>query len=196
MKKLYLLVREVDGWVQGSVVRDDADAGPVKPYANHTPDGFILIADEWAFSRKGRRDTEAAFYRNDGIEWEETATVDELRSAKNAEINATREAVNSSTFLFRGKAIQCHPLDRSDIDGTNGYVALFGTFPDEWMGAWKCADNSYVPITTVDDWKEFYKAMVDTGRANFRYAQLLKGRLAAATTAEEIAAITWETPIV
>lgn len=121
-------------------------------------------------------------------------TLDSAKARKNAEINAAREFANTDTFTYEGKAIRCRPLDRSDIDGTNGYVALFGTFPEGWMGGWKCADNTYVPIATVDDWKAFYKAMVDCGNANFRYAQQLKARLAVADTQEEIAAIKWEAP--
>jgi hypothetical protein len=126
--------------------------------------------------------------------WYETATVDELKSRKNDEINTCRESCNTDSFMFQGKAIRCKPLDRSDIDGTNGYVALFGTFPDGWQGGWKAADNSYVAVSTIAQWKAFYKSMVDTGNNNFRYAQQLKSLLAAAETPEQIAAIKWETP--
>lgn len=122
--------------------------------------------------------------------WVETATLDELRAAKDGEINAAREAANRS-FVYATKTIRCLPLDRSDIDGTNGYVSLFGVFPDNWPGGWKAQDNSYVAIATVDDWKAFYKAMVDQGNVNFHHAQDLKTQLANATTTDQIAAITW-----
>lgn len=132
-------------------------------------------------------------YWNDGEPiWQETISIETLRELKNSEINLARENSNANVFMFQGKAIRCRPLDRSDIDGTNGYVALFGEFPQGWAGGWKAADNSYVQIATVDDWKAFYKAMVDTGNANFRYAQQLKARLAVAETHEQVAAIKWE----
>lgn len=120
----------------------------------------------------------------------ETATLDDLRVAKNAAINAAREQANTS-FVYATKTIRCLPLDRSDIDGTNGYVSLFGVFPDNWPGGWKATDDTYVAITTIDDWKAFYKAMVDQGNANFHHAQDLKTQLANATTPDQIAAVAW-----
>ena len=52
-------------------------------------------------------------------------------------------------------------------------------------------DNSYVLIGDVDAWKAFYGSMFAAGNANFARAQALKALLAAATTADEVAAIGW-----
>ncbi len=79
--------------------------------------------------------------------------LDALRIAKNDEINAERERRTFNSFEHAGKNISCDTLSRSDIDGINGYVALNGQFPDVWPGAWKCADNSYLLISSVDEWK-------------------------------------------
>ena len=117
--------------------------------------------------------------------------LESLRTAKNSEINAERERRTFDSFTHAGKVISCDRLSRSDIDGTNGYVALNGTFPSVWPGEWKCADNTYLPITTVAEWKAFYSAMVDAGAALYAHAQELKAALAKATTAEEIAAVVW-----
>ena len=114
-----------------------------------------------------------------------------LKAAKNEEINAARLAANFSTFQHAGKAIACDQLSRSDIDGTNGFVVLYGALPPGWPGGWKAADNTYVAIATVADWKAFYSSMFAAGNANFAKAQALKGLLAAADTAAEIAAIHW-----
>lgn len=114
-----------------------------------------------------------------------------LRATKNAEINAARLAANFSTFEHAGKRIACDQLSRSDIDGTNGYVALHGSLPAGWPGGWKAVDNSYVVIGDVDAWKAFYGSMFAAGNANFARAQALKAMLAAATTADEVAAIGW-----
>jgi len=118
-------------------------------------------------------------------------TLDELKAAKNAGINLARAAANTNTFPHDGKLFSCDALSRSDIDGMNGYVALYGALPAEFPGAWKAADNSYYPIADVAAWKLFYAAMVATGTANFAHAQQLKAQLAAAATAEEVAAIVW-----
>lgn len=115
----------------------------------------------------------------------------QLKAAKNAEINAARLAANLSTFTHAGKAIACDQLSRSDIDGTNGFVSLYGSMPPGWPGGWKAVDNSYVPIADVAAWKAFYGSMFAAGNANFAKAQTLKAQLAAATTAAQVSAIVW-----
>lgn len=118
-------------------------------------------------------------------------TLDEQKAFKNAEINAARAVANTSTFTHGGKTFSCDQLSRSDIDGVNGYVALYGALPPGFPGAWKAVDNTYLPIADVDAWKVFYTAMVAHGAANFAHAQELKAQLAAATTPEAVAAIVW-----
>lgn len=118
-------------------------------------------------------------------------TLDELKAKKNAEINLARASANTSTFPHDGKTFACDALSRSDIDGVNGYVALYGALSPAFHGAWKAADNSYYPIADVAAWKAFYASMVATGAANFAHAQTLKAQLAAATTSEAVAAIVW-----
>lgn len=118
-------------------------------------------------------------------------TLDELKIAKNAEINAARAAANTGSFAHGGKVVTCDPLSRSDIDGVNGYVALYGALPPGFPGAWKALDNTYLPISDVEAWKSFYTSMIAAGATNFTYAQGLKDQLAAAATPEEVAAIQW-----
>lgn len=120
-----------------------------------------------------------------------TAAIQAARRIKNAEINAEREKRTFGTFEHQGRAVYCDTLSRSDIDGINGYVALNGAFPDVWPGAWKCADNSYLTIALIDEWKSFYGSMVSAGSVLYAHAQELKAQLASATTADEIAAIHW-----
>lgn len=181
--------KDSDDWVRGAF-DFNFDAGPIE--FPPCPDGMTYEQVDEQFKWLPPTPTSDAKWIPGGWEWIETISLEELKIQKNDEINAAREATNANVFMFQGKAIRCRPLDRSDIDGTNGYVALFGEFPQGWAGGWKAADNSYVQIATVDDWKEFYKAMVDTGNANFRYAQQLKARLAVAETHEQVAAIKWE----
>ncbi|SDM57459.1 protein of unknown function [Oryzisolibacter propanilivorax] len=119
------------------------------------------------------------------------ADLDALKAAKNDEINAARLAANFSHFEHAGKQIACDQLSRSDIDGTNGFVALYGALPPGWPGGWKAIDNTYVAIADVAAWKAFYASMFAAGNANFAHAQALKEALAAAATAEEVAAIGW-----
>lgn len=118
-------------------------------------------------------------------------TLAELKAAKNAAINAARAAANTGTFTHGGKTFSCAPLSRGDIDGMNGYVALFAALPSVFPGAWKAVDNTYLTIADVPAWKAFYSAMVLQGAANFAHAQDLKAKLQAATTAAAVAAIAW-----
>jgi hypothetical protein len=115
-------------------------------------------------------------------------TIAEFSAAKNTEINAWRLAANLSTFTHGGKIIACDALSRSDIDGVNGYVALYGSLPPAFPGAWKAVDNSYLPIADVTAWKGFYAAMVAQGAANFAHTQALKGQLQAILDANALPA--------
>lgn len=117
--------------------------------------------------------------------------LDAIVAAKNKEINAARLAANQGTFEHAGKLVACDPLSRSDIDAINGFVALTGSLPPGWPGGWKAADNSLLPIADVAAWTAFYGSMVAAGNAHFAHSQALKAQLAAATTAEEVAAISW-----
>ncbi|MCO5110003.1 MAG: DUF4376 domain-containing protein [Burkholderiaceae bacterium] len=119
------------------------------------------------------------------------AALEAARASKNVQINAARLAANFSTFTHAGTLIACDPLSRSDIDGTNGFVALYGALPPGWPGGWKAMDNSYVAIADVAAWKAFYASMFAAGNANFAHAQALKALLAQADTPEAVAAIQW-----
>lgn len=118
-------------------------------------------------------------------------TLEEFKALKNAEINVARLSANRATFAHATKVFACDELSRSDIDGANGMIANLGAMPPGWPGGWKAVDNTYLPITTVAEWKEFYGSMFAAGAANFAHAQALKDVLAAATTPEQVAAIAW-----
>jgi len=118
-------------------------------------------------------------------------SLDQLKFAKNLEINLARLAANQKTFTHGGKLFACDPLSRSDIDGINGHVGTRGSLPVDWIGGWKAIDNSIVPIQNVADWNAFYDSMIAQGQANFLKSQNLKAQLAAATTSEQIEAIVW-----
>jgi hypothetical protein len=130
-------------------------------------------------------------YVQDALEDSADLDLDVAKARRLAEINRARLAANTSSFTYADKAIACDALSRGDIDGVNGYVALMGDFPPGWVGKWKAADNSFVPIETLDDWKAFYAAMVNQGQSNFLYSQWLKQQVAAAGTVDDVDAIYW-----
>ncbi len=115
----------------------------------------------------------------------------EVKDAKSADINRWRIEANQSTFTHLGKAIACGPVHRSDIDGTAGHIALFGSFPPDFPGAWKAVDNTLIPMPNIDAFKAMYASMAAQGAANFNKSQQLKAALEAAQTQEEVDAIKW-----
>lgn len=120
----------------------------------------------------------------------ETASLDELKAMKTAEITAQRIAADSDKFTYNGLSIRTAEKDMFDLLIADARISK-GGMPPNWPGGWKAIENSYVPISTVDEWNAFFIAMYDAGIANFTRSQQIKARIAAATAPEEIAAITW-----
>jgi hypothetical protein len=168
---------------------DWPDEGP--PPMPEVLEGNRAEALSEAISMTGPTATSRPRWRDGAVVWEETATLEELKAAKRAEITRERLAADADHFMYQDKAIRTADKDMIDLFSTNGYVALFGEFDASWPGGWKTIDNSYLPIATVDEWKPFYKAMYCTGIANFRKSQELKAAIDAATTAEQVNSITW-----
>lgn len=126
-------------------------------------------------------------------QWEDPRTLVDLKLACTRRINTARLLANQSGFIHMGKLIATDPLSRSDIDGINGYVTLYGDLPENWAGAWKAEDNTYLPISNLDEWKAFYASMVAAGNMNFAISEQLKAALALADTPVEIEVIVWPT---
>lgn len=124
-------------------------------------------------------------------QWFDPRTLQDLKATKNSYINIERLKANQSTFTFNGKQIAVDPLSRGDIDATHGIILLTNAMPVDWVGGWKAVDNTFVAIPDKATWESFYTAMVSQGSINFAHSQALKAQLAAATTIEEIEAITW-----
>lgn len=120
-----------------------------------------------------------------------------LRDYKHKQINKWREEANFTYFIYQGKRIACDRLSRSDIDGTNGEIVgtavITGTpaMPLGWVGGWKTMDNSYVPITTPEQWKAFYSAMFNCGSMNFAKSQYLKHIVDTSSNLQMVLDLNW-----
>lgn len=164
MMRQFVLVNQ-DGFVQCSVF------GPEAP---HPLDGCAVYEVESPVALDGPPGHKLKWPE---MEWVCERTPEQAKAEKRAEINAARFTANFTIFWFDGHEIACDALSRSDIDGTNGFVALNGTFPPGFPGAWKTRANQYVPIPDIETWKRFYSAMTAQGTANFNKSQQLKARL-------------------
>jgi hypothetical protein len=150
---------------------------------------MIVVDEELAWGWVNYRANEA----RDGIELAPTPAVNlaALKAAKNEQINAWRAEANLSSFPHAGKRIACDALSRSDIDGVANNIALFGVFPEGFPGGWKATDNTMIALVDVDGFRDMFASMTAQGTENFNHAQSLKAQLAAASTADEVAAIEW-----
>lgn len=126
--------------------------------------------------------------------WVDPRSLADVKAAKRTELSAARLAANNACFTFAGKQIQCDEIGRSDIDGANGIIALLRALPPGWLGQWKAADNTFLPIPDLATWVAFYAAMVAQGQANFVRAQALKAQVEAATTIDALALVSWPAP--
>ena len=113
------------------------------------------------------------------------------KEAKNRLINQWRMTANQTSFTHLGKTIACDALSRADIDAVAGSIALTDAFPAGFPNAWKATDNSYLMLPDVAAFKSMYASMTLQGTINFGHSQALKAALAAATTIEQVEAITW-----
>ena len=190
MQKSYLMVRDSDSVILGLLWNDDDNAGPVPPQ-QVAPEGVTLVFTEEVFDRAGHSDTCVATWASGSIVWTDTATLEDLKSAKNLEINTARHVANQSYFEFSSKQIACDAVSMLDIQSANAEIALTREMPSTWPGAWKAIDNSYALIPDVATWTLFIKAMVSRGTAHFAHAQALKQLLATAMTPEAVAEISW-----
>lgn len=167
---------------------------PTATNATHYFDGAELIEyTSQEYARKAQRPAYRAQWSNETRTWVDLRTFEQRKAAKNGQINAWRLAANRGTFTFGGHPISADELSRSDIDGVNGEVGNSGQLPADFPGAWKAADNSYVPILNVAAWKALYAAMVAQGMANFAISETLKAALSSATTDADLDAIVWPT---
>lgn len=117
-------------------------------------------------------------------------TLEELKAEKKLEINKWRQIANFS-FTHLGHEYACDLLSDKDIAGTVGSLTLLGEFPPGWPNGWKAIDNTFLPITTREQFEDFYRSMTARGTANFVHSQVLKAAVELATTPQELDAIVW-----
>jgi hypothetical protein len=120
-----------------------------------------------------------------------SSTLESLRERKTSEINAAWIRADSTAFAYGGEQFRAGPDDVLRLNSINGYISLMNEMPPGWIGVWKTMADTFIDLPDVEAWKPFYTAFVLKGVTNYLAAQGLKARLVAATTADEIAAITW-----
>ncbi len=153
--------------------------------------GCTYVELDQPFNRINNSPSVIAKWENNNIVWEETATLEEVKLQKNAEITAAKIAANGGRFIYMGEEILVDEASFREMQSTCAWVAMTQSMPNNWPGGWKTVSNTYVPIPNVPGWVEFYGTMVQSGLANFNRSQQLKLAIAAASTHEELLLINW-----
>lgn len=190
----FTAINAITGEVVYSGTADDPDALGTEEIlivhgASHPPGGWFDFIN--GYFPLPARPSPKHHFNYTSKQWEDPRTLADLKEERTRYVNTARLAANQSYFTHQGKRVAVDGLSRSDIDGVNGELTNTGDFPLGWPGAWKCLDNTWLPITTIGQWKAFYSSMVRQGTTNFGIAQSLKAQIEAATTPEEVTSIVW-----
>lgn len=182
-----------DNWLNLSTAKEKKDEGIFD----------LVIANQPVYNPRSQTCTEGPIVKINKV-WTATWVVSRIaeevlernlayeKNIKKNLINSWRSKENNTFFVHNGKQISCDNLSRGDIDAVAGNISLRGAFPEGFPGAWKCIDNTYIPIQDLEDFKSMYASMTRQGTMNFMRAQELKEQIANSTSIEELDAIKWE----
>lgn len=113
----------------------------------------------------------------------------DYKARRMAEIDRLRQKRNMGTFSHAGKEFAFDQHAFKDVMVIAGYIGMTNELPTSFPGAWKAIDNSLLLMPTVNDFKNFYASMVNTGINSFLFCEGLRADLNNATTYEEIYAL-------
>lgn len=100
-----------------------------------------------------------------------------LKKAKNAEINMAWKMDNQSSFNFHGKEVKIDDSIIVEFKLIDSAFNICDGAPPYWPIGYKAMDNTWIPISTLGEWREFYLAFYTHRAKNFLKAQDLKVRL-------------------
>ena len=120
------------------------------------------------------------------------ATLEELKIAKRAEINAARDAAEQSGFEYMGKTFDSDQISCQRISCAAQAMQLIAVAEGEPKPTitWTCQDNTTIDLTAAE-LQGLVAALAQWSNSCHQKATALKTALAAAKTAAEIAEISW-----
>lgn len=98
---------------------------------------------------------------------------------------------NNTSFTYGGKEYAANQNAQNNLTGISGYVAQNNALPPSFPNVWQALDGSIIGIMTVQDFKNLYAAFVEQGSINFIKYAMLESYINAASTQQELEAITW-----
>jgi hypothetical protein len=112
-----------------------------------------------------------------------------MRAQKMLDIYNWRDRMNTSTFPHIGHRIKCDRLARSDIEATEGYIALYDEYHPMFPRAWETADGVIIPMPDPADFKAMYGSMVTQGLILYGMSRQFEALAAIAQNQAELDAI-------
>nr|DAK74325.1 MAG TPA: protein of unknown function (DUF4376) [Caudoviricetes sp.] len=122
------------------------------------------------------------------------ATLEELKIAKRAEINAARDAAEQSGFEYMGKTFDSDPISCRRIScAAQAMVvmpAVIGDEQGEPTITWTCQDNTTIDLTAAE-LQGLVAALAQWSNSCHEKATGLKAQIENAQTAAEVEEISW-----
>lgn len=115
-------------------------------------------------------------------------SLDDLKLAKRAEINAARDAAEQGGFEYLGKTFDSDQVSCQRISMAAQAMAFA---PEESSIVWTCQDNTTISLNKTQ-LAGMVAALAMHSNTCHQKATALKAQIDAAKTAEELEKITWE----
>lgn len=115
-------------------------------------------------------------------------SLNELKEAKRAEINAARDQAEQGGFEYMGKVFDSDQISAQRISMAAQAMALA---PEGTTITWTCQDNTTIDLT-AQELVGLVVALAEWSNTCHQKATALKAQIDAAKTAEELELITWE----
>ena len=189
MKKQFLMVRDTDQFIYGTVEQDHPDDGPIIPQGDCPIAGATLVAYEGAFSRAGRRDSEQAYLVDGAPQWVDLVTLDAAKAVAWARIKEARDAAEAGVFEFEGGL---YDLNKQNVSGAALAALMAEIAGQPFSIEWTLADNT-VRVLDAATVQALGRAMVVHIDKLHGIARSLRDKVSAATTPDQAYAVTWPT---
>lgn len=122
------------------------------------------------------------------------ATLEELKIAKRAEINAARDAAEQSGFEYMGKTFDSDPISCRRISCAAQAMAVMPAVIGDEQGeptiTWTCQDNTTIDLTAAE-LQGLVAALAQWSNSCHEKATVLKAQIENAQTAAEVEEISW-----
>ena len=122
------------------------------------------------------------------------ATLEELKIAKRAEINAARDAAEQSGFEYMGKTFDSDPISCRRISCVAQAMAVMPAVIGDEQGeptiTWTCQDNTTIDLTAAE-LQGLVAALAQWSNSCHEKATVLKAQIENAQTAAEVEEISW-----